>query len=76
MQMALLSPILTPPLLQLTKYFHAKNWKGVILIAIEVLLGVLGFKKSYVICRVGQAKSYVCLQGGWVGQKKAQNMLT
>ena len=47
-----------------------------ILIAIEVLLGWVGFKKSYVICRVGQAKSYVCLQGGWVGQKKVKNMLT
>ena len=24
---------------------------------------------------VGQQKSYVCLQGGWVGQKRAKNML-
>ena len=31
--------------------------------------------KSYVIDRVGQQKSYVCLQGGWVGQKRAKNML-
>ena len=37
---------------------------------------VLGIAKSYVIIRVGQQKYYVCLQGGWVGQKMAQNMLT
>ena len=43
--------------------------------AINVLQGWVGFKKSYVINRVGQAKCYVCLQGGWVGQKKAQTFL-
>ena len=43
---------------------------------IKVTLGWVGFKKSYIINRVGQEKSYVCLQGGWVGQKKAKNMLT
>ena len=31
----------------------------------------VGLMKSYVIDRVGQQKSYVCLQGGWVGQKQA-----
>ena len=36
----------------------------------------VGITKSYVIIRVGQQKSYVCLQGGWVGPKKAQIMLT
>ena len=36
----------------------------------------VGITKSYVIIRVGQQKSYVCLQGGWVGPKKAKNMLT
>ena len=35
----------------------------------------VGLMKSYVIDRVGQQKSYVCLQGGWVGQKRAKNML-
>ena len=35
----------------------------------------MGIKKSYVIMRVGQQKSYVCLQGGWVGSKKAQILL-
>ena len=36
----------------------------------------MGFKKSYINNRVGQEKSYVCLQGGWVGQRKAKNMRT
>ena len=35
----------------------------------------MGLKKSYVIERVGQEKIFVCLKGGWVGQKKAQNVL-
>ena len=37
--------------------------------------GWVGFKKSYVINRVGQAK-ILCLLIWWVGQKQAQNMLT
>ena len=40
------------------------------------LQGWVGIAKSYIIFRVGQRKSYDCLQDGWVGRKKAKNMLT
>ena len=58
------------------KIFQDKKFEkeGVLII---VALGMReGFKKSYIIHRVGFEKSYVCLQGGWVGHKKAKNMLT
>ena len=42
----------------------------------KITMGWVGIAKSYVIIRVGQQKSYTCLQGGWVGTKKARNMLT
>ena len=39
------------------------------------MLGLDGFQKSYVIYRVGQVKSYICLQVGWVGQKSSKTCL-
>ena len=42
---------------------------GGIFMAIKVTLGWVGFKKSYVINRVGQAK-ILCLLTRWVGGSK------
>ena len=42
----------------------------------KISLGLDGFQKFYVIYRLGLEKSCVCLQGGWVGQNKAKNVLT
>ena len=47
--------------------WEQKEWRDGLSEAIAMWIRV---KRSYVICRVGQAKSYVCLQGGWVGQKR------
>ena len=58
------------------KIFQDKKFEkeGVLII---VALGMWeGFKKSYIIYWMGQGKSYVCLQGGWVGQKLVQNRHT
>ena len=57
-------------------YPKLKNFFYIYKQVIILLFRWVGLKKSYVIDRVGQQKSYVCLQGGWVGQKSAKNMLT
>ena len=50
----------------------ARNYQNLaFLLASKSVARWVGLKKSYVINRVGFQKSYVCLQGGWVGQKRA-----
>ena len=58
------------PLVQLSKYSHAKFKSGGNFMAIKVTLGRVGFKKSYVISGVGQAKILRLLTMWVSGSKK------